>query len=164
MSRVQVPRKSIKSRARTTALIATLSLTGIIAPLAVSPAAEATTTRGKCSVTPMKPKFAGFNNAGVKLVDYPIKVACEGLRDIRVQQRVWEDDDPPDPDDFLAEKTHTHSFFFPGTITLHLKLPLKDTDPGSEKVYQDVRFRVTTGGVSSGYTPRETSPILKIAN
>lgn len=164
MSPSQHSKKFIKFRIRRTALIATLSLTGIVAPLTVAPAAEAVTTRGKCSVTPLRPFVVRVNSSGVNVVRYPIKVSCEGLRDIRIQQRFWEDDEAPDADDAQGEATHTHSFFLAGTITLHADRALKDTEPGGEEIFHDVRFRVTTGGVTSGYTAYEKSPMRRIFN
>ena len=130
-----------------------------VAPIAMAGSASAATSSG-CTVTPLKPIFAGFNSSGVKLVNYRISVSCTSNRTVSIQQRRYEEDGFLNPDDFLGAT----SFNTSGVRTLHNRRTLVDTESGNEEVYQKVRFRVTSNGVTSPWTSYEKSPVLSIPN
>ncbi len=126
-------------------------------PIAMAAPASAATSNG-CTVTPLKPIFAGFNSSGVKLVNYRISVSCASNRIVEIQQRRYEEDPWPDPDDFLGAT----SFKTYGVRTLSNLRPPVNTEPGNEEVYQLVRFRVTYNGHTGPWTPWEKSPVTSI--
>jgi hypothetical protein len=128
-------------------------------PIAMAAPASAATSSG-CTVTPLKPIFAGFNSSGVKLVDYRIAVSCASNRTVSIQQHRYEEDDWPNPDDSLG----TTSFGTSGVRILHNVRTLVNTESGNEEVYQKVRFRVTSNGVTSPWTSNEKSAVLSIPN
>lgn len=129
------------------------------APIALAAPASAATSSG-CTVTPLKPIFAGFNSSGVKLVNYRIAVSCASNRTVTIEQRRYEEDDWPNPDDSLGTTTFTTS----GVRTLSNVRTLVNTESGNEEVYQKVRFRVTSSGVTSPWTSYEKSSVLSIPN
>ena len=135
------------------------------APLALAGPAHATTTANGCSVTPLTPVFAGVAGPPpvVKQIRYNVVLACAPGRTVEVQQSLFEDDAPPDPDDFTGTSVNTWNPT--GIITRGTTAPLANTDPGPETIYQRVRFRVTpVGGVQSAWTPFESSGSLTITN
>ena len=67
--------------------------------------ASANTSSG-CTVTPLKPIFAGFNSSGVKLVNYRISVSCSANRTVSITQERYEEDGWPNPDDYPVSYTH----------------------------------------------------------
>jgi len=142
------------------AKIAAVTLAAAAAlPLAMAaPASAATSSR--CTVTPLKPIFAGFNSSGVKLVDYRISVSCASNCRVQIEQRRYEEDAWPNPDDFLGAS----SFSTSGVRTLHNVRALVNTESGNEEVYQKVRFRVFCNGVPDPWTSGGKSPVLSIPN
>jgi hypothetical protein len=128
-------------------------------PIALAAPASAATSSG-CTVTPLKPIFAGFNSTGVKLVNYRISVSCASNRTVSIEQRRYEEDDWPNPDDSLGTTTFSTS----GVRTLSNVRTLVNTESGNEEVYQKVRFRVTSGGVTSPWTSFQKSSVLSIPN
>ena len=128
-------------------------------PIALAAPASAATSSG-CTVTPLKPIFAGFNSSGVKLVNYRISVSCASNRTVSIEQRRYEEDDWPNPDDSLGTTTFSTS----GVRTLSNVRTLVNTESGNEEVYQKVRFRVTSGGVTSPWTSFQKSSVLSIPN
>jgi hypothetical protein len=150
----------------TTAALAALTV-GVHAP------AQATTWSSGCSVTPQAPYFAGTYTAGnVPEVYYPYVVTClpsSAAMSVEVKTETWEADlvgraGDVDADginnsdeDYIGQATTTRSFTaLGGTKTVKVKgvLPHTDTD-SNEEVYHKVKFRVTSGAVTSAWTPFE---------
>ncbi|HYO86691.1 MAG TPA: hypothetical protein VES01_09590 [Dermatophilaceae bacterium] len=137
----------------------TVAAAGAILPIAVASPAQAATSSG-CTVTPLKPIFAGFNSSGVKLVNYRISVSCWSNRTVSITQQRYEEDGFLNPDDFLGSTSFTTS----GVRTLSNVRTLVNTESGNEEVYQKVRFRVSSGGVTSPWTSFQKSSVLSIGN
>ena len=139
------------------------SLTGVAACAAMSVAlaspASAATSSG-CTVNPLKPIFAGFNSSGVKLLDYRVSVSCSAGRTVFIEQERYEEDDWPNGDDFLGATSWNTS----GVVTLSNVRTLVDGEIGYEEVYQNVRFRVSSNGVTSPWTSWQKSAVLSISN
>ena len=138
--------------------LVTLAAAAVV-PITMAAPASAATSSG-CTVTPLKPIFAGFNSSGVKLVNYRISVSCTSNRTVSIQQRRYEEDGFLNPDDFLGAT----SFNTSGVRTLSNVRTLVNTESGNEEVYQKVRFRVTSNGVTSPWTSYEKSAVLSIPN
>lgn len=142
---------------------------GLVAVAAAAPIAlagmpaEAATSAG-CTVTPLKPVFAGFNSSGVKLVRYKVSVKCSADRTVTVQQHRYEDDKAPDKDDDLGASSFVRSFGSTKTIVVASQRALPNTENGNEEIYQRVRFRVSSHGVTSPWTSWQNSGILSIPN
>lgn len=135
----------------------------IALPLGMALPAHATTSNG-CTVTPLKPVFAGFNSSGVKLLDYKISVTCSADRTANITQKRY-DQDWPDADDLLGTSTFTRSFGSSGgSTTISNVRTVVDTDPfdAYEEDYQQVHFSVTSNGVTSPYTSYQSSAVLSI--
>jgi hypothetical protein len=127
--------------------------------VAMASPASAATSSG-CTVTPLKPVFAGFNSSGVKLVNYRISVSCTSNRTVSIEQERWEEDPWPNGDDFLGSSSFTTS----GVTTLSNVRTLVDGEIGDEEVYHKIRFRVSSNGVTSPWTSWEKSSVLTIPN
>ncbi len=127
--------------------------------VAVAGSASANTSSG-CTVVPLKPIFAGFNSSGVKLVNYRISVSCSSGRTVSIQQERYEEDSWPNGDDFLGATSFSSS----GVTTLNNVRTLVDGELGDEEVYHNVRFRVSSNGVTSPWTSWQKSAVLTIPN
>ena len=136
--------------------LVTLAAAAAVPIAMAAPASAATSSR--CTVTPLKPIFAGFNSSGVKLVDYRISVSCASNCTVQIEQRRYEEDAWPNPDDFLGAS----SFSTYGVRTLSNVRTLVNTESGNEEVYQKVRFRVTINGHTLPWTSWEKSPVASI--
>lgn len=148
----------IKSKAAGLAVAAAAAAAALSVAVA-SPASAATTSNG-CTVAPLKPVFAGFNSSGVKLVNYRISVNCLPGRTALIEQERYEQDPFPNPDD----PTGNNRFSASNVVTIPVIRPLPDTEIGAEEIYHQVRFRVTSNGVTSPPTAFESSPVLPITN
>ncbi len=140
------------------AVLAALGATAAMSVAMASPASAATSSG--CTVTPLKPVFAGFNSSGVKLVNYRISVSCTSNRTVSIEQERWEEDPWPNGDDFLGSSSFTTS----GVTTLSNVRTLVDGEIGDEEVYHKIRFRVSSNGVTSPWTSWEKSSVLTIPN
>ena len=140
------------------AVLAALGATAAMSVAMASPASAATSSG--CTVTPLKPVFAGFNSSGVKLVNYRISVSCTSNRTVSIEQEHWEEDPWPNGDDFLGSSSFTTS----GVTTLSNVRTLVDGEIGDEEVYHKIRFRVSSNGVTSPWTSWEKSSVLTIPN
>lgn len=146
---------------RTKKRIATLAALATSAALSVAMASPAAAnTSSGCTVTPLKPIFAGFNSSGVKLVNYRISVSCTSGRTVSIDQQRYEEDPWPNGDDFLGST----SFSTSGVTTLSNVRTLVDGELGDEEVYHNVRFRVSSNGVTSPWTSYQKSSVLTIGN
>ncbi|MBK8469426.1 MAG: hypothetical protein WAR57_07285 [Candidatus Phosphoribacter sp.] len=144
---------------RTTKRIATLLAVAASAALSVAVASPASAaTSSGCTVTPLKPIFAGFNSSGVKLVNYRISVSCTPNRTVSIDQQRYEEDDWPNGDDFLGSTAFSTS----GVRTLSNVRTLVNGELGNEEVYHNVRFRVSSNGVTSPWTSYQKSAVLSI--
>lgn len=140
------------------AVLAALGATAAMSVAMASPASAATSSG--CTVTPLKPVFAGFNSSGVKLVNYRISVSCTSNRTVSIEQERWEEDPWPNGDDFLGSSSFTTS----GVTTLSNVRTLVDGEIGDEEVYHKIRFRVSSNGVTSPWTSWQKSAVLTIPN
>ena len=142
---------------RTKKRIATLAALATSAALSVAMASPAAAnTSSGCTVTPLKPIFAGFNSSGVKLVDYRISVTCTAGRTVSIDQQRYEEDPWPNGDDFLGSTQFNTS----GVTTLSNVRTLVNGEIGDEEVYHNVRFRVSSNGVTSPWTSYQKSCLL----
>ena len=101
------------------------------APFALTGPAHATTSANGCSVTPLAPVFAGVAGVPpVKQIRYNVVLACAPGRTVEVQQMFFEDDVPPDPDDFTGTSINTWNPT--GLITRGTTAPLSNTEAGPD--------------------------------
>ena len=131
-----------------------------VAAIAGSGSAEAATRAG-CTINPLTPIYAYTTAAGVKVIDYRISVNCLPNRHAHITQRVYEADAWPNPDDLIRTRT----FIVGGVATLHTRVPLPQTEVGSEEMYQRVTFWVhANNGAMSAPTPGQNSAVRVYAN
>ena len=140
--------------AASTAAVATGAF--MISP--ASPAEAATTFQG-CTITPTTPTAASsVGPTGETLVDYRGGVWCPLGKLAEVQRERWEQDAGPD------NWTGTSASFVYAPLWWDQQ-PLPDTDgSGSdyEQVYQRVRFRVFSNGVTSAWSAWELTSAVSI--
>jgi hypothetical protein len=150
---------------RKLALLSAIGLGMAAMPFALAAPAQASNTNYACSVTPLKPAFAGFSNSGVKLVDYKIQVRCNSDRYINIKQERWEEDDWPNGDDHLGTTNFSrHLNYWSGTVTVHNVRTLVNGEIGNEELYQRVRFQEGSNGVWSPYTGWYYSGVTSMPN
>jgi hypothetical protein len=127
--------------AKRAAVLAAASLALAAVPVTLAgPAQAAVPSIFACSVTPLKPTFAGFSSSGQKLTDYPVRVYCTKARSLTVQHRIWEVD-VPGPNQLIRD---SYNSFFLGAgqaVTLHNVRPPINTEWGSEEVFHQARHR-----------------------
>ncbi len=159
-----------------TTRMARLSLAMVAAaalPLGLAAAAHASTTRDGCTVNPLPAEYRGTSNPqNIPYVFYPYEVTCDpsaGGLSVEVKTVTWEQDllgAPGDVDadgvnnadeDRIGTATTHPSFGAAGgtrTVTVRGVLPHTDTN-FDEEVYQAVKFRVTSGPVTGGWSAQE---------
>jgi hypothetical protein len=145
---------------------ALLALTGIAAmamPLAVAGSASAATTRGGCTVTPLKPVYDHMDSSGQKVIKYETKVYCDAGRSIEIQDEILEQD-WTSADDYYGTKIYDLRFDSAGTTYVHVMKALPDADAwgdDNEEMYHATGFQVTPdNGSVSGWTPDwDDSPV-----
>jgi hypothetical protein len=165
MFNASTAKKSRTGRRGKAAMVAALGLGMVAAPFALAAPAQAAGTSYACSVTPLRPAFAGFNSSGVKLVDYQIQVHCNTDRYINITQERWEEDDWPNGDDHLGTSYFSrHLNQYSGTVTIHNVRTLVDTEIGNEELYQKVSFQEGSNGVWSPYTGWHYSGVTSMSN
>ncbi len=152
-------RNAIRARRAAAIALATATI-----PLAGLASANASTTSSGCTVTPLQPYYHHTNAAGNKVIRYDVTVTCNAGRLISLQRHVHERDNWPNPDDHISTSWHNRYFSSPATVTLSQLLALPDTEIGKEKMYQQVKFRVTSSGVVSPWTAWEKSAKRKFSN
>ena len=165
MFNASTAKKSRTGRRGKAAMVAALGLGMVAAPFALAAPAQAAGTSYACSVTPLRPAFAGFNSSGVKLVDYQIQVHCNTDRYINITQERWEEDDWPNGDDHLGTSYFSrHLNQYSGTVTIHNVRTLVDGEIGNEEIYQKVSFQEGSNGVWSPYTGWYYSGVTSMSN
>ena len=132
------------------------------APLALAAAPAEATTGSGCTVTPLKPTFGGFNSSGVKLVRYGVSIKCAADRSVTVDQDRF--DKASGVPVLTGVSVLKHTFGGAGTIKITVQRPLPDLNRGNEAVFQSVRFRVASHGVTSAWTGWQKSAVLSIPN
>lgn len=137
-----------------------LALAAALAVPALAAAPAHAHTSSGCTINPLTPIFHGFNTSGTKLINYRVSVTCTAGRTAEVTQERWESDAWPNPDDHLG----TTNFVTSGVTTLDNVRTLVDGELGNEEVYQKIRFRVSSNGVTSPWTGWHSSAELDIAN
>lgn len=145
------------SRRSKFAVAAALGLSAVAVPAAVAAPAQAAVTQYACTVTPLKPIFAGHNQSGTMLVNYRVYVYCSQDRWLNVQQQRWEDDDswtPPfDGNDYLGGTNWTNVYVGAGrSVTLNNVRTLVNTEAGNEEVFQRTRHQEGASGIWSPWT------------
>ena len=150
---------------RKVALLTAIGLGAVAAPFALAAPAQAAGTNYACSVTPLRPVFAGHNSAGVKLVDYRVQVYCNTDRYINITQERWEEDDWPNGDDHLGNSAFSR-YLGPanGWHTIHNVRTLTNTEIGNEEVYHKVRHQEGANGVWSPFTGWTGSGTTSMSN
>lgn len=133
-------------------------------PLALAPAAQASTTTGGCTLTPLRPVYDHHNSAGNKVIRYDMTVTCSSGREIEIEQHVHEEDAWPNADDHITTSNRTRNFSSTDTVTMWLESTLPNTEIDREEMFQHVRFRVTSNGVTSAWTAFEDSPVQQFSN
>jgi hypothetical protein len=151
-----------------------------VVPLGLAAPAHASTYKDGCTVTPKAPYFAGTYTAGnVPEVYYPYDLTClasNAAMSVEVKTETWESDlagragdvdangvDNAD-DEYIGQATSNTNFGSPGgsrTVLIKGVLPHTDTD-SNEEVYHKVKFRVTSGLVTGGWTNFELTQATKI--
>jgi hypothetical protein len=150
---------------RKLALLSVIGLGMASVPVALAAPAQASVTNYACSVTPLKPIFAGHNSSGVKLVDYRIQVRCYSDRYINITQERWEEDDWPNGDDHLGTSYFSrHLNNASGYVTISNIRTLVNGEIGNEEVYHQIRWQEGTGGVWSPYTGWRYSGSTSMSN
>jgi hypothetical protein len=150
---------------RKLALLSAIGLGMASVPLALAAPAQASVTNYACSVTPLKPIFAGHNSSGVKLVDYRIQVRCYSDRYVNITQERWEEDDWPNGDDHLGTSYFSrHLNYASGYVTISNIRTLVDGEIGNEEVYQKIRWQEGSNGVWSPYTGWKYSASTSMSN
>ncbi len=152
-----------------------------LVPLGISGAAHAATTKDGCTVSPLPPEFRGtVSPQGVPYIYYPHEVSCiasAGGLSVEVDTGMWEadragwigdvdanginnaDEDP------VGSAISTVSFVPAGGSTIVDVIglqPYTDTD-FDEELYAKVRFRVTSGLVTGGWSIPEFTPVTDVA-
>lgn len=131
-----------------------------VAAIAGAGPAEAHTTSG-CTINPQTPVYSHTNAAGVKVLDYKISVSCSAGRHAHIEQKRYEEDGWPNPDDHVG----TSTFVASGVTTLHNYRTLVDSEIGKEEMYQTIRFRVhSNNGVMSAWTGWHKSGVRSFFN
>lgn len=142
-----------------------LAAAAVALPLSIAaPMAHASTTSSGCTVSPLRPVFDHINSAGDKVLNYRVTATCNANRTVTIEQDRMEEDGWPNPDDLIGESTLSRTFSVYGSYTFNVLRTLPDTELGEEEMYQKVRFRVTSNGVTSAWTGNENSPVQSFAN
>ncbi len=146
---------------RMTALALSLGIAVTSLPVALAAPALATTTKGGCSVTPLRPVYKPATLFSEAKVDYRVKVYCDAGRSVEIWQERYEEDPPPNPDDKLGLRHKWNlTYVISDTQVVSIERSAPDTEPTPEEVYQLVRFRVTPFfGEAGSRTPWEKSPV-----
>ena len=132
-------------------------------PLVAVGTAHASTTESGCTVSPLTPVYTYINPAGDKVIRYNLTVTCDADRTVEIEQRVYEAD-IADADDLIVSFDRSRYFDTTSTVTMWLEKALPDTEAGQEEMYQHVRFRVESHGVTSPWTAWEDSPQQQFFN
>ena len=66
-------------------------------------------------------------------------------------------------DDHISTTTHNRTFDVTDTVTMWAEVSLPDTELGDEEMYQQVKFQVTSNGVTSPWTAWELSPVQQFS-
>ncbi len=140
-----------------------IALAATVLPLVAVSTAQATTTSSGCTVTPLRPVFDHINSAGVKVIRYDVTVTCTGGRSIALERHVHEQDGGLNGDDHISTTTHNRTFDVTDTVTMWAEVSLPDTELGDEEMYQQVKFQVTSNGVTSPWTAWELSPVQQFS-
>ncbi|MBV1850064.1 hypothetical protein [Catellatospora tritici] len=138
----------------------------LLTPIALGAApAHASTAGNGCTVTPKTPYHNGdFTAAGLKRIAYEVDITCVAGVTITVEQQRWEED-PNQSDDFIGDSDLVRAFPTADSITWTITATLPDTDDFTdmyEEMYQKVRFKVTSGPVTSSFTNWERSAVRAI--
>jgi hypothetical protein len=148
-----------------------IAAAALVAPLLIVAPSEASTTDSGCTVTPQRPVYSGVNNQNnIPLVDYKITITCDPGLLIDLEQVRWEQDlvsrEGEAPDDRTGTFARQFDFTNGGTKKIKVRAPLPNTGPANEgaveEVYQAVRFSVTSGPVTSAFTPYELTSVRSI--
>lgn len=160
-----------------TARLAAVAAFGALTFAVAAPAQAAPVTHDGCTISAQTPAFTNhWSPSGLKQVDYVYTLTClpsaAGVS-VEVDAERWEQDllgragDPDAPDDFTGESTQTLSFAAAGgikTVTIRANLPVTDDTDGSQEMYLNAGFRVTSGAVTGTWSARSLSAAQRIFN
>ncbi len=153
-------------------LAASAAVTAASLPIALATAtpAEATTSRGGCSVTPLRPSRSDvwvIKNGLLRLekrIKYSTRVTCVKDRIVQIAGRQYEQDAPAGlaGDDFQGTYLKTLTFASAGSVTwsAYRNAIAVDTEPGSDEYYHRVHFKVASINGVSAWTLYENSPVF----
>jgi hypothetical protein len=171
--------ETVMTMNKTRAAVALAAVAAI--PIALAAPAQASTTRGGCTVTPSAPYFSGtYTSGNVPQVYYPVDISCVSgaptAVTVELSLQTWEQDlsgragdvdangvNNPD-EDRIGSGSATRDFTTAGgstTVKFLGTLPHTDTD-SNEEVYGKVKFRVISGNVKGPWTNFEFSPVTQI--
>lgn len=160
------------NRIRKVAVAAGVAAASTVSLVIATPAEGATVSFQGCTVTNDAPYYAGFDNASnVPYVYYPLEVTCSAGLEIEVEMVRWEQDlawrEGPgyEDEDYLSTSTYNWDFTGgAGTVSYRSQrtLPLTNNEGIDEEIYDQVRFRVTSGTVTGPWTSHAFSPVSAI--
>ncbi|MBK7722120.1 MAG: hypothetical protein IPI32_07815 [Austwickia sp.] len=149
------------SRRGRAAAILSATVTAVALPVILASPAQAVSIGG-CTASPVRPYVVGLNPSGNKLVRYDVNVTCSPGRSVQLNQQVREED--TFTDDTIVSRYVNRSFANGGTQQISYTRTLPNTELGDEEMYQRIRFRVTSNGVTSPFTGWHKSAVRTIAN
>ena len=121
-------------------------------------------TKGGCTATPSTPVYSHHNASGNKVLKYTIKVKCSANRTVTIAQQRKEEDGLLNPDDLIGSSTYVRAFGAAGTKTINFYGTLPDTELGKEEMYQRIRIRVSSNGVTSAWSGWHKSGVRSFSN
>lgn len=146
---------------KNTRRIAASGAVAAIAAIGFAGAAQAVST-SSCTATPYTPTYSYTNTSGVKVLQYKIQVTCSANRTATVEQYRMEED--TFSDDTIGHTTYNRSFSSAGTQYIYFYGTLPDTELGQEEMYQKIRLRVSSNGVTSPWTGWQKSGVQSFFN
>ena len=146
---------------KNTRRIAASGAVAAIAAIGFAGAAQAVST-SSCTATPYTPTYSYTNTSGVKVLQYKIQVTCWANRTATVEQYRMEED--TFSDDTIGHTTYNRSFSSAGTQYIYFYGTLPDTELGQEEMYQKIRLRVSSNGVTSAWTGWQKSGVQSFFN
>lgn len=127
--------------------------------------AQAATSRGGCTVTPLAPVRIGTTVGNVPIVRFSTRVTCAKDRIVQIRDQRFEADAPVGiaGDDPYGSVTYLRTFAAAGTTVLSTNDVVTNTEFGNEEAYHRVSFRVATINGVTAWTALENSPLLSVA-
>lgn len=115
-----------------------------------------------CSIYVKPPRVIGLYDNGVKKVRYEISSHCNKRRTIEIEDKRMEND--TFNDDQTGSGTWKKWYPGEGTWNLWWDAPLPNTEPSKEEIYHKARYRVSSGGVTGGWSAWNYSGTVSMTN